>query len=232
MVFAQVKNQAGSHEQSSRSSQTDLSFRLNTVSLTGEGLCVLLEMSNQTSYRKIDVPSDFSPVLSDEYGNVYRLRDTGQPSSDMSLYPGQTLSLPIRFEPPVDEASSLSLKVYINDRLASEIPIQRSQWDPDNDMQTPVFHIAYPREAGAYHSGENMFLKLGFPADQPKPRRIHILMGDYILTDSDAVGRYELRVPSDSGKTLEIIVIAEYLVNSKALTSSQTLNLKIIHETS
>ena len=90
------------------------------------------------------------------------------------------------------------------------------------------FFIVYPRDKKIFAPGEKVFLKVGFSENVGRPNSIHVVLPDYVLTDEQANGQYELLIPKDrSSGNLEIIVMAEWGEFNAPQILSKTLFLEI-----
>lgn len=200
---------------------------------------VLLE--NTSTHIKQDIGFPLTIRLADEFGNRYhkiamRISEREGPEDMMSLYPGGSIRVVCRYQAPVSAAKVLLLKMSdtagVVDREFSIPTANIENWitpaDADEKISPDDFRIVYPRDRKVFAPGEKVFLKLKFSESAGRPKNIHIILPDEMMTDTRAEGRYELQLTEDMTQgDLQILVVAEWEGSPESRIVSKTLVLQI-----
>jgi hypothetical protein len=199
-------------------------------------------VENASPFYKQDVTLPLSVILTDEFGNRYADRRLTSPtvsftdsSKQISLYPGEKLYFPFRFQAPVPAAQQIEFRVcdqtgicfgdavYPAAEIRSHHLIVETLKISDEDMA-----IVYPVEKRVFVPGDTVFLKIDFSENAGRPDTVYVVLPDYMFTDPDAGGKYEIQIPSQQDEgDFEIIVMGEWGTPPRAQMASKSLHLVI-----
>ncbi len=212
--------------------------RIDTVN-GGTALYLRTILHNNSPTIKIDITGDPSMTLTDNFNNAYRVIRTAAADKDhqipRSLYPGGSFAVHSWFEPPVEGATELTVTLTLPGPVepvvghavlpASQIP--RATAIPDADFD---FFIETPQRGAAVRAGSQIAIRI-IPVDFAAfPDKIHILAFNYVLTDDQAIGNYEIRIPADvpSGTEVPVVIMVEWETEGQEpRIRSKTISLRV-----
>lgn len=196
-------------------------------------------LKNTSVYHKTDICFPVKVDLEDEFGNQYRSLltqvENASASDTASLYPGDEIRIACHFETPV--AAAKALTIYVKNsgqQLSHRLDVETrdiANWkliSNERALTNDDMIVVYPRDKRVFKPGERIYLKLDFSRRAGRPDNIHVVLPDYILTDDEAKGQYELSVPADrSDEDFQVIVMAEWGNSLNPIIISKTLSFKI-----
>lgn len=208
---------------------------------TQNELYFIATIKNHSPHHKYDIQGPFDVRLTDEFGNIYSELDAqssclGKEEQTISLYPGEGINFACRFQTPVPLAERIFVAVadYHQTLQADDVVFTKdiTGWN-DRIAKAPGVSsddliIVYPAEKRVFAPGDTVFLKVDFSAQAGRPRNLHVVLPDYVLTDDQVKGQYELKVSSDrEDGPMEVIVLAEWGEPPSVSVVSKTLFLNI-----
>lgn len=224
---------------------TSRNFEIFESVLSGEKVRDLIfevVVENPSAIHKHDIFLPLDIQLKDEFGNVYlnrQHRSRSEPALDdykqLSLYPGEEVSFTFRFQAPVAAAKQLTVEVYDQEKVfygrISDSTNKIKNWNIISEgpkISPDDLLIIYPAQKRVFAPGDTIYLKVAFSETVDRPNSLYVVLPDYVLTDDDAKGQYELQIPSDMPDgDFQVIVMAEWGESPRAQVVSKTLFLQI-----
>jgi hypothetical protein len=220
-------------------------FEIFESVLSGEKVRELIfevVVENPSAVHKHDVFLPLNIQLKDEFGNVYLNRQRGnrsEPTLDdykqLSLYPGEEVNFTFRFQSPVAAAKQLTVEVYDQEKVfygrISYATNKIKNWNMISEgpkISSDDLLIVYPAEKRIFAPGDTIYLKVAFSETVGRPNSIYVVLPDYVLTDDEVKGQYELQISPDMPEgDFQVIVMAEWGESPRAQVVSKTLFLQI-----
>ncbi|HSV43045.1 MAG TPA: hypothetical protein VLJ10_00680, partial [Candidatus Bathyarchaeia archaeon] len=176
----------------------------------------------------------FSIEVYDEFHNQYFLIDQ-MDASGFTLYPSETKTRHYLFEAPVSAAKNIYVVIsQTASGFRAELPIKTAEirrWNELADapeLSNNDLIVVFPRDKMAFARGEKLYLKVDFSARAGRPEYIHVVLPNYMLTDDQAKGQYEVLIPTDLPEgDLPVIIMAEWGKSPDSTIISKTVFLKI-----
>ncbi len=190
--------------------------------------------ANQSPYQKLDIDAPFSIAVYDEFHNEYFMTEQAG-TSGFTLYPSETRTQHYLFEAPVAAAKNLYVVISQEESgFRAELPIKTAEirhWDElaaEPALSNNDLIIVFPRDKMAFARGEKLYLKVDFSARAGRPEHIHVVLPNYMLTDDQAKGQYEVVIPDDLPEgDLPVIIMGEWGKSPDSTIISKTVFVKI-----
>jgi|GEM_PF-6684644 len=198
-----------------------------------------LNLQNTSPHKKLDFALPLTVVVTDEFSNHYRCLGATvatKPGSDklLSLYPGESLDGHYMYQTPVNGVQKVFFSVrdamgkFQYDFCLSTDVMRETSADAGDVASDNDLRIVYPKARNRFSPGDVVFLRLDFSREAGPPEKIHVVLPDGVMTDLQARGRYELRIPKNAAAGLfPVVVMAQWAGTNEPRIVSRTLMLHI-----
>ena len=195
-----------------------------------------IRFKNGSAVKKFDMDHPFDVRVTDEFNNTYHpFKIQSNTERDVvSLYPSEEMLISCSFQAPVAGAKKITIRVSDGlEKIMRNIHLETKDiknWTKETAIEITAddLEIIYPKEKKVFAPGDTIYLLVGFSERAGRPRNLHVVLPDYVLSDEQAAGQYELKIPPDSDEgNMEIVVMAEWGSPPESRVISKTLFLEI-----